>query len=297
MTAPLIADALGPRGRRRVVIATVVSGIGVLAVIAVAVGRLVDKGQLDADRWRPLTQGSVVRFLLGGLANTAKVAAVAMALAMAVGAVTALGRLSRNTAIRWIVGTYVELFRAIPLILLILFARLGLPEIGIEVSLFWTLVLALVAYNGAILCEIFRAGILSLDRGQSEAAYSIGLGYWGAMGLVIVPQAARRMIPAIVSQLVILLKDTSLGYVISFEELLRRAEQTGAFYGNVLQSLTLVAVVYIIVNFSLGRVAHRLETRQRRRFGAGPMTVRGVEDLAVTAAQNRAALGGGGPGQ
>jgi len=267
-----------------VAIATVVSAVALLGVVVVAIRRLDEKGQLDAAKWRTLTQGSVLRFLLGGLGNTLKAAGAAMVLATALGALAALGRLARHRPLRWLAGAYVELFRAMPLILLILFAKLGLPEMGIHISVFWSLVLALVAYNGTILCEIFRAGILSLDRGQSEAAYSIGLGYWGAMALVIVPQAARRMIPAIVSQLVILLKDTSLGYVISYEELLRRGEETGTFYGTTLQALTLVAATYIAVNFTLSRVAHRLETRQRRRFRAGPMAVPGVEDLAAIAA-------------
>ena len=120
-----------------------------------------------------------------------------------------------------------------------------------------------------MLGEIFRAGILSLDRGQTEAAYAVGLGYWQAMRLVVVPQAVRRMIPAIVSQLVTLLKDTSLGFVITYEELLRRSRITGEFFNNPLQATVFVALVYIAVNLTLSRVARRLEVRQRRRLGAG----------------------------
>jgi glutamate transport system permease protein len=147
-------------------------------------------------------------------------------------------------------------------------------------------------YNGAVLGEIFRAGILSLDRGQSEAAYSLGMGYWQAMLLVVIPQAARRMIPAIVSQLVTLLKDTSLGAPIAYLELLRRARINGEFFGNPLQSLFVVAVMYIAVNFTLSRVARRLEVRQRRRLGAGQIAVAGAgEDLAVVGAQGQAAIG------
>jgi glutamate transport system permease protein len=149
---------------------------------------------------------------------------------------------------------------------------------------------ALVAYNGAVLGEIFRAGILSLDRGQSEAASALGLTYWQSMGRVIVPQAARRMIPAIVSQLVTLLKDTSLGTVVNYDELLRRSRDTGTFYGNTLQVLTEAAVIYIIVNFTLSRIARRLEVRQRRKYKAGAITVTGVEDLAVVGAHGEAAV-------
>jgi glutamate transport system permease protein len=171
----------------------------------------------------------------------------------------------------------------------VLFSALGLPRYGVRLSLFWYLALGLIVYNGAVLGEIFRAGILSLDRGQSEAAYALGLGYWQAMLLVVIPQAARRMVPAIVSQLVTLLKDTSLGSVIAFEELLRRGRISGEFYGNTLQTLFVVALMYIVVCFSLSLLARCLEVRQRRRYRASEIAVTGVEDLAVLAAPAAAA--------
>ena len=190
-------------------------------------------------------------------------------------------RLSRTRPIRWLATAWVEFFRGVPLLLLIFFTFFGLRRQGIDLSPFRALVIALALYNGAVLCEIFRAGILSLDRGQTEAAYAVGLGYWQAMQLVILPQAVRRMIPAIVSQLITLLKDTSLGFVITYQELLRRSRSTGEFFQNPLQATALVALVYIAVNLALSRVARHLEVRQRRRLGAGPMAVRGVEDLAT----------------
>jgi glutamate transport system permease protein len=156
----------------------------------------------------------------------------------------------------------------------------------VRLSLFWYLAIGLIVYNGAVLGEIFRAGILSLDRGQSEAAFALGMGYWQAMLLVVIPQAARRMVPAIVSQLVTLLKDTSLGSVIAFEELLRRGRISGEFFQNTLQSYVVVALMYIAVNFTLSRIARRLEVRQRRRYQAGSISVTGIEDLAVLQAQD-----------
>ena len=284
-TAPVLADALGPRGRRRVAVASVVTGAAIAGLVAVAVLRLADKGQLDRAQWEPLTRWSVVRFLLGGLGNTLKAAAAAMVVAMVVGALLALGRLARASPVRYLAGA----FRATPLILLILFSALALPRYGLHLSVFWYLVLALVAYNGSILAEIFRSGILSLDRGQSEAAFALGLGYWQTMLAVVIPQAARRMVPAIVSQLVTLLKDTSLGYVITYEELLRRSRSTGEFFHDPLQAVAFVALMYVIVNFTLSRIASRLEVRQRRRYRAGALGVTGVEDLAVVDAHGDAA--------
>ena len=281
MNSPFLADPLGPRGRRATLIATVVSTAVILGMMGVAISRLADKGQLDAAKWKPFEQWAVWKFLLLGLRTTVSAALVAMAGAMVVGAVMALGRLSRTAVVRWLATGYVEFFRGVPLVLLIFFAAFGLPRYGLQWSLFTYLVLGLTIYNGAVLGEIFRAGILSLDRGQTEAAYSVGLNYWPTMLLVVIPQAARRMIPAIVSQLVTLLKDTSLGSAIALEELLRRARINGEFFQNSLQSLFVVAVMYVIVNFTLSRIARRLEVRQRSRLGAGEIAVGGVEDLAL----------------
>jgi len=286
VTAPFVADALGPRGRRITVVASVVSGVLVVAALVVAYGRLSGRGQLDEVRWDPFTQWPVWRFYLLGLVTTIKVALISMAGAMVIGALMALARLSRTRLLRWAAAGYVEFFRGVPLVLLVFFAFLGLPRYGVDISGFTALSLALIIYNGAVLGEIFRAGILSLDRGQTEAASSLGMTYWQSMLLVVVPQAARRMIPAIVSQLVTLLKDTSLGAAIGFEELLRRARINGEFFLNPLQSLVVAAAMYIVVNFALSRLARRLELRQRRRYRAGRIEVGGVEDLAVLQAQD-----------
>jgi glutamate transport system permease protein len=283
VTAPVLADALGPRGRRRVLVASVVATAVLAAVVAVGLNRLGDNGQLDADRWRPLTEWLVWKFLLLGLVNTLKAAAAGMVLAIVVGGAMALGRLARNAPVRWLAGAYVEFFRGFPLLVLILFAVYGLRSRGIDISTFRALVVALAVYSSAVLAEIFRAGILSLDRGQREAASAIGLTYWQGMRLVILPQAVRRMIPAIVSQVVTLLKDTSLGFFVNYEELLRRGQLSGQYDRNLLQALVAVAALYIGVNVVLSRVARRLEVRQRQRFKAGRIAVTGVEDITAMA--------------
>jgi glutamate transport system permease protein len=281
MTAPVLADALGPRARRRVLVASVAAGAVIAAVLALGAKRLADKGQLDWDMWQPLTEWSVIKFLLGGLVNTLKAAAVGMALALTLGAGLALLRLSRTSPLRWVSTVWIEFFRGVPLLLLIFFTFFALPKYGVSITPFRALVLALALYNGAMLGEIFRAGILSLDRGQTEAAYAIGLRYWQTMLIVVIPQAARRMIPAIVSQLITLLKDTSLAFVITYEELLRRSRSTGEYFRNPLQTTVVVALLYIMVNFTLSRIARRLEVRERRRLGAAPISVAGAEDLAL----------------
>ena len=276
MTAPLLADALGPRGRRRTLVASVVAG-GALVALAVAVlRRFHAEGELDGDLWRPLVDPGTLDFLWGGLVNTLKLAAAAMAIALALGGALALGRLARSAPVRWTAGAVVEFFRGFPLLLLLLFAVFGLRSLGYDLPLFWSVAVALAIYNGAVLSEIFRAGILSLDRGQGEAAQVVGLTHWQGMAYVILPQALRRMTPAIVSQLVTLLKDTSIAYFVQYSELLRRAQLTGNFDRNLLQVSIAVGLVYIAINFCLGRVARRLEVRQRRRLGTGASSVAGA---------------------
>jgi glutamate transport system permease protein len=280
--ALLLGDQLGPRGRRRVWIATGVAGVLLLGVLAIALRRLESHGQLDWAKWEPFTEWSVQKFVLLGMLNTIKAAALAMVLALVLGAGLALLRLSRTAPLRWLSAAFVEFFRGVPLILLILFMFIGLRRQGVDISAYRALIVALAIYNGAVLGEVFRAGIRSLDRGQSEAAYAIGLGYWQAQLFVVIPQAARRMIPAIVSQMVTLLKDTSLGYVITYDEALRRGRNVGTFYRNPLQAFVVVAVMYILVNLTLSRLAVRLERRQRRRLGADPIVVGGLDDLLTT---------------
>jgi glutamate transport system permease protein len=282
MTAPTLGEDLGPRGRRNVLIVTVVVALALIGVVWLAIQRFATNGQLEAERWAWLWENpDVLEFFSIGLWNTLRVAAVSMVLAVVVGAVLALTRLSLTPFVRWTSGTWTEVFRAVPLLLLIYFTARLLGSYGIQVSNFWVLVIGLVLYNGAVLGEIFRAGILSLPLGQAEAAFSVGLTYWQAMRLVILPQALRRMIPALVSQLVTLLKDTSLGFVLPYEELLRRGQIAGEFTGFVLQAYLLVAAIYVLVNFALSRLARTLETRQRRRYRAAPVQPAGVEDLAM----------------
>jgi glutamate transport system permease protein len=289
MTAVLY-DVAGPRARRRVLIGSVISTVVVLGLLGLAAMRLADKGQFRADHWDWLKDTGRIRFLAEGLYLTLKAAVVAMVLSMAAGSVLALARLSRTAPLRWLATIYIEIFRALPVLLLILFCYLALPLLGVNIEPFSSLVLGLTLYNGAVMAEIFRAGILSLDRGQSEAAYAIGLSYGQAMRLVVVPQAFRRMIPSLVSQLVTVLKDTSYGYIVTYEELLRRGKANADDPDWLISSYVVVLLVYVVINFTLSRIAKRLEVRQRRRYGAGQIEA-GTEDLALLAAEGEGKVG------
>jgi glutamate transport system permease protein len=265
----VLYDTVGPRGRRRILVGSVAGVVLVAVVVGAAVARLAAKGRFDPELWRVLTQGDVQRLLADGLTATLRAAAFAMVLSMAVGGLLAIGRLSRRRWLAMPVGAWVELFRGLPLLLLILFLFLGLPAVGVTVSTFWALVAGLTLYNSAVIGEIFRAGILSLPKGQTEAAYAIGLRRGQTLRLILVPQAVRLMLPALISQAVTLLKDTSLGFVIAYAELLRVGRNAVEFLGGSysIPIYTAIAVVYIAVNASLSFLARWLDRRTRRRYG------------------------------
>jgi glutamate transport system permease protein len=276
-------DELGPRGRRRVAIASAVSVVVLALVGYVAVARLADRGQLDADLWTRFFDPQVLEFLFTGLRRTLELALQSMVLALPLGVMLALARLHRWLPVRLAATVWIEFFRGLPLLLLMIFNVLAVSSF----SFFTAALVALVLYNSAQLAEITRAGILSLHRGQRDAAVSLGLTEGQTMRHVVLPQALRRMAPAIVSQLVTLLKDTTLAAVITYEELLRRFRL--AAKGDIgepeaiLQAFALAAAVYIVLNLVLSQVARRLEVRQRRRYRAEPIAVGGTEDVAVLA--------------
>ncbi|HEV8296006.1 MAG TPA: amino acid ABC transporter permease [Acidimicrobiales bacterium] len=267
MTDLVLGEDLGPRGRRRVAVATTVSVAALVAAVAWAIDRFRDKGQLDADQWRSIFTWSTARFIGAGLRNTLTAALVAMALALLLGTFGAFGRLHPRRPVRAVSIVLIELFRATPLVLLIYFAGTAVPRYLFELSSYWYLVTALALYNGSVIAEVFRAGVLSLGAGQREAAFAIGLSHGQAMRLVLFPQAVRRMVPAVVNQLVTLLKDSSLGALVltpAFDDLLRRGRQVGEFNRNPLQALLVTGVVYMVINFALSSFARWLETRPAR---------------------------------
>jgi glutamate transport system permease protein len=280
----VLFDAPGPRARVRNNIITLVSALVVLGFAYVLITRLQHEGQFAGKLWRPFTEKVVwTRQIIPGLAGTLKAAAVAAVLALVFGLVFGLGRLSEHKWMSVPAGAVVEFFRAIPLLIMIFFAMAGPPAImGAlgrtipPVSAFMALVVGLTLYNGSVLAEIFRSGIHSIPRGQSEAGYSIGLRKGGVMLRILVPQAVTAMMPAVVSQLIVLLKDTALGYIIAYNDLLNAGLRVvPGTYGNIIPSAIVVAIVYIIVNLLLGYFATWLEKRSRRSRRSTARTLSG----------------------
>jgi len=256
-------DAPGPRARRRILVGSVLGTLVVAALVALVVQRLSDTGQFRSSFWEPFTRPGVQRILLRGLGATLRAAGVALVLAIALGMVLAVGRLSDRWALRQASGVVVEFFRSLPLVLLIFFAFLGAPRVGLELGAFGALVTGLTLYNGSVLAEIFRAGINAVPKGQSEAALSIGLRKGAVTRLVLVPQAVRIMLPTIISQLVVLLKDSALGFIVAYPELLRSGRRIYTNIGNVIPTAIVVASIYILINLALSVLATIIERRQR----------------------------------
>ncbi|HWH27521.1 MAG TPA: amino acid ABC transporter permease [Mycobacteriales bacterium] len=270
MSTSVLYDVPGPRARRRTLIGSLVALVLLGLLLLVVVRRLADKGQFEADLYRPfLEEPDLYRRLGEGLRNTLKAAGYGLVLASLTGILLAFGRLAHLRLVRLPAVLVIEFFRATPLLLLIFAFFLAPPILfDVDVPALWALVLGLTLYNGAVIAEIVRAGILSLPSGQTEAALAIGLTRGQTMRTILLPQAVRIMLPALISQLVVLLKDTSLGFIVGFEELLRVGGQLRQFLDNPIQMYVAVALIYIVINITLGRVASWLEGRQRQRFGA-----------------------------
>jgi glutamate transport system permease protein len=269
MSTPVLYDVQGPRARRQVLIGSAVAVLVLLAVLALAVDRLADNDQFDPDKYEPfLNEPLLYERLLEGLLNTLQAAGYALVLALVLGVLLAFGRLSHSALVRLPSLAVVEFFRAVPLLLLILGLFLAYPQItGRELSALWSLVIGLTLYNGAVIAEIIRAGVLAIPKGQSEAALAVGLTRGQTLRTILLPQAVKIMLPALVSQLVVLLKDTSLGFVIGYAELLRTGGQLVQVLNNPIQMYVVVALVYIAINSCLSALAGYLERRQRRALG------------------------------
>jgi glutamate transport system permease protein len=297
----VLYDTPGPGARKRNALLSVVF-VALLALVAWFVWqKLDDKGQLKWSLWQPFTTSEAwSTYLLPGLGNTLKAAALAMVIALPLGAVFGIARMSDHRWVRVPAGVVVEFFRSIPVLLLMLFANEFFARstgVTSEDRPLYAVVTGLVLYNASVLAEVVRAGILALPRGQTEAAYAIGLRKGQTMTGILLPQAVTAMLPAIVSQLVVIVKDTALGGVmIGYTELLNTRSTLAANYANVIQSFVVVAIIFILVNFVLTSFASWLERRLRRskRSTGAVLGAEDMEELNPAAVGGTFGAGGGG---
>lgn len=261
MASSVLFDAPGPKTVARHRVYTIISGIGLLAILGLALWQFWRKGQFEGQYWEPFITPRIVNALLVGLGQTLLAAAFAILGALVFGLFFGSGKLSEHRLIRWPSWLVVEFFRAVPLLLIIIATWYAVgPTSG--TNAFWALVIGLVLYNGAVLAEIVRAGIHAVPNGQSEAAYAIGMRKSQVMKIVLIPQAFKIMLPSIVSQTVVALKDTSLGYAILASGLTTAGKLVYGEFRNILQTGFVLALLYITCNVALSYTA----TWAQKRF-------------------------------
>ncbi|MEU8454063.1 amino acid ABC transporter permease [Streptomyces griseoaurantiacus] len=300
----VLYDTPGPRAKQRNILYTVAFVVLLGLLLWWVYQQMDDAGQMAWAKWKPFTLSTTwTTYLLPGLGETLKAAALSMVIALPLGALFGIARLSDHRWVRVPAGVIVEFFRSIPVLLMMIFANqvyVQSTDISSESRPLYAVVTGLVLYNASVLAEIVRAGILSLPKGQSEAAHAIGLRKSQTMTSILLPQAVTVMLPAIVSQLVVIVKDTALGgAVLNFTELLSARKTEAAFYANVIPSFVVVGLIYILLNLALTTFAGWLERKLRRsKRGTGTvLSAEDVEDLNSTdiGAVVGAGAGAGGP--
>lgn len=271
----VLFDAPGPRAARLYRILGVVSLVLLVGLLYLVYRGLAqpDNNQFTAAKWSPfLTSEAWTAYFIPGILATLRAAAISVVLAGILGVLLGMGRLSEVRVLRIICGVFVEFFRSVPVLMMMLFSYyLGLFSLGItgpNLALFGV-VAGLTFYNSCVIAELIRSGVHSLPQGQREAGLAIGMTPTQTLVTVLLPQAITTMLPSLISQLVVILKDSALGYIISYSELIRAGQNFSTSKGNLIPTLMVVALLFIGMNYGLTRIARLLE-RRLQRSARGP---------------------------
>ncbi|MCK7636849.1 amino acid ABC transporter permease [Corynebacterium pygosceleis] len=281
--ATVLYDAPGPKGRRANRVLTVITLLAAVAIGVWVLQVLNTNGQLESEKWTPFLRSTTwTTYLIPGLWGTLKSAFCSIILALVLGTMLGLGRLSPTRPVAIFCGIIVEFFRAIPVLILMIFAYQMFAVYNVVPSsqlAFSAVVFGLTMYNGSVIAEILRSGIRSLPRGQMEAARALGMSHRKTTWSILLPQSVAAMLPALISQMVIALKDAALGYQIGYIEIVRSGLQSASAYRNYFPALIVVAVIMILINYALTLVAERIE-RQLRAGRARKLIVAKVPEHA-----------------
>ena len=273
----VLFDAPGPKAQARYRLMAIVGGLLLLAILAFIVVKMLDlpepttrarNNQLAPEKWTPfLTASAWVNYLLPGLLGTLVAALVAVVLSLVFGMLLGIGRLVQVRWVRWVCGAFVEFFRSVPVLMMMLFAyHFGLRGLGITGAFlpFFGVVVGLTFYNSCVIAELVRSGVSSLPKGQKEAGLAIGLTPMATLTTILLQQAITAMLPSMLSQLVVILKDSALGYMISYGELLRSGINLSTAFANLIPTMIVLAVMYIVINSLLTGAAAKVQARLRR---------------------------------
>ena len=259
----LLFDLQGPKARRRTAIATVAASTIIVLIVGLGIVQLGQHGHLSPEPWQAVLAPAVSAYLAVGLLLSLKAGLVAGLLAFPVGALVAITRLVRNRILAGSARWFVEITRSLPLLLIIFFFQLYLPTIGVKTPVFWQLVGPLVIYHIAVLSELFRAGIESVPNGQVEAAQSLGLSPFRIYLSIRIPQATRVILPSLINQFIRIFKDSALGYIVSYPELLTRGRTMGEYTGFLFETYVIVGTIYLVIDLVLAVAARAIDRRLR----------------------------------
>ncbi|WP_374007715.1 amino acid ABC transporter permease [Delftia lacustris] len=254
----ILFGAPSPQARKITQVVSLIAAAGLIALAAGVVWRFHSAGQLEARFWEFFAWPTTWAFLAKGLLGTLASSAMAAVIALALGLVLLAGRLARPRLVRWPSVAVIEFLRGTPTLLLIYVCFLVLPAAGIKLSTYWMLTLPIGLSTAAVVAEVYRAGVLAVPRGQTDAARSLGLTEVQVFRLVVFPQAVRFIVPALVAQLVIVVKDTTFGYIVTYGELMQNAKVLIANYHALVPVYLVVAVLYCLVNYAISRASRRL---------------------------------------
>jgi glutamate transport system permease protein len=258
----VLFDVPGPVSRRRYRLYSVFGTLLLVVVLGLVVWRMYATGQFAYRLWEPfVTPEYVTALLVVGVLKTLAMAFSSVLLAVVFGLLFGMGKLSDHRWVRWPAFVVVEFFRAVPVLLLMIFIFLTFGAGGGGIGSYWSVVIALTLYNGSVLAEVFRAGILAVPRGQSEAAYAIGMRKSQVMTSVLLPQGVKIMLPAIISQCVVALKDTSLGYAILAPGLTAVGKAIFQQFSNQLQTAIVLGAIFVAANLVLTWIATWVQRR------------------------------------
>ena len=263
--ASVLFDAPGPKARFRYRVIAVVGGLLIAALLVLLNRALAAKDQFSAAKWAPFLEPATwTAYLLPGLRATLVAAFFSVILAVIFGVLLGMGRLSQLAGVRWACGVFVEFFRAVPVLMMMLFAYyvflFGFQISGGYLSLY-AVIAGLTFYNSCVIAELIRSGVGALPQGQREAGLAIGLTPFQTLRTILLPQAITLMLPSIVSQLVVVLKDSALGFLILYPELIRSGQTLASSRGNIIPTFIVVAAIFIVINYLLTLLARYLERR------------------------------------
>lgn len=267
-----IRDALyeppGPKTRKRMLAITILCLVIFVTFIFLIIRQFAVTGQLDARYWSFFGRMTTWKFIGNGLAGTLQAALTAGIVTFIAGFFMMLARISKYRLLRVVSTVLIEFTRGVPALLFIYFFFLVVPQFGIKLSPLWKIAAPVAISASGVVAEVFRSGVNAVPKGQKEAAMSLGMRDFTVFLKIVFPQAIRYVIPALISELVIVVKDTTFAYVVNFPDLMQNARVLISNYDAMLSVYLLIACIYIAVNYLINKISYLTSERLNITIGS-----------------------------